>query len=86
MRLTREMGQTGARRAVEAKHQEETGRFEAYSKIAADLFDDHPTGEKVRAEIIRRYGVTVAEKTASDWINRGLAARREAIDRETVAA
>ena len=76
MRLTRERGQTGPRRAVETAYERLTADFKPYHQIAVDLFDQHPTGSRVKAEIQRVYDVTISEKTASDWINRGLGERR----------
>ena len=85
MRLTRERGPVAARRLVEAAYQQATGRFAPFSQIAAELYDDHPTSERVRAELKARYGVIVCKKTASEWINRGLESRRATL-REAQAA
>jgi len=79
MRMTRERGQTGARRDVEAAYQRVAGEYKPYHEIAAGLFDTHGTAALVQAEIESRYGRKISEKTANDWINRGLAARRELV-------
>lgn len=90
MRITREMGQTGPRRAVENAHRDLSGRFESFSVIAARLYDKHGSARQVREEIERLYSQRISEKTASDWINRGqallAASDAPAPDREPVAA
>jgi hypothetical protein len=79
MRLTRQRGNVSRIHGVEQAHQDLTGQFRPYWEIAADLYDRHPTQGQVRDEILRRYGVTISEKTASLWINRGQEERRRAV-------
>lgn len=74
MRLTRHGGNTGNMRSVEAAHQELTGSFKPYHRIAADLYSKHGTQRLVRREIERLYGVSISTRAASEWVNRGLEA------------
>jgi hypothetical protein len=63
-------------RAVERAHEELTGHFKPFWRIAVELYDRHGTGRVVRDEIHRLYREDISEKTASLWINRGMAERR----------
>lgn len=83
MNLERRPGQVGKQIAVEADYQRQHGTIKPYYQIAAEIYGlEFHTAEKVRQEILRRHGVEVSEKTASQWINRGLAEVTQADDPE----
>jgi len=75
MRLERRSGQVGRMNAVEAAHMRIYGETKPYHQIAAEIYDDLPSCYAVADRIRERYGVEVAPKTASTWINRGQKAR-----------
>ena len=78
MRMTRQPGGPIHRRVdVENAHRDLTGQDKPFWLIAAELYDRCGSQALVQQEIQRLYNVTVSEKTASLWINRGLEERRK---------
>lgn len=75
-------GQIGKRLEVERRHRDRNGAFKPFEQIAAEIYDEYPTREDTREQIRVRYGVAISGVTAGNWINQGLAARREALAAE----
>jgi hypothetical protein len=76
MRLERRRGTTQRMNEVERAHEELTGTFKPFWEIAVELYDKFGSQRLVRDAIETRFSVSVSEKTASLWINRGMDERK----------
>lgn len=61
---------------VERAYREKHGTDKAHHEIAVELYDQMPTQRYVQEEIQKQYGQKIGRKTASVWINKGLAERQ----------
>lgn len=64
--------------ALERAYEAEHGKRLPYWQIALDLYEDTGSCHRVAERLANRYGVRVWAKTASEWINLGLANRAAA--------